>query len=353
MSGQDGVHIAQRRSMLRSLLLSQRGRTWRTSQIADILGVSPDTAARDMRELSASGTVPLSSSGTTADFVWEVVSDARTALEPLQLDYAQGTALYAALRLLGQQQDERNDVVRATLTELIRVLPAPLRPHVEATVIGLGHQDTRQDRSAIFTALSQGWLGQRMVRLTYKPPRKQRFTCSFAPYLVEPSGIGYTIYFIGHSDPPRALRTYRLERILSAELTNETFEIPPDFDGAALLSRAWGVMYGDGDLVRVTLRFNAFVSQRVRETRWHPSERVTETPEGLVWEADIGDITEIRPWVRGWGADCEVLEPQTLREEMMKEARRLARLYDRAPRSTATASEPDAAFLRDVLDEED
>jgi len=33
------------------------------------------------------------------------------------------------------------------------------------------------------------------------------------------------------------------------------------------------------------------------------------------------------PWIRGWGADVEVLEPRELREKMMGEARRLAETY--------------------------
>jgi CRISPR-associated endonuclease/helicase Cas3 len=33
------------------------------------------------------------------------------------------------------------------------------------------------------------------------------------------------------------------------------------------------------------------------------------------------------PWIRGWGADCEVVEPEGLREELVKEVRRMARVY--------------------------
>jgi hypothetical protein len=33
------------------------------------------------------------------------------------------------------------------------------------------------------------------------------------------------------------------------------------------------------------------------------------------------------PWIRGWGADCEVLEPQELREMLMGEAKAMAELY--------------------------
>jgi predicted DNA-binding transcriptional regulator YafY len=36
----------------------------------------------------------------------------------------------------------------------------------------------------------------------------------------------------------------------------------------------------------------------------------------------------MRPWIRSWGADVEVLEPISLRNEMKDEARRLGSLYD-------------------------
>jgi predicted DNA-binding transcriptional regulator YafY len=318
---------ASRLLTLQTVLLNQPGRKWRTREIADILGVSEDTAKRDMEHLSREGKVPLTTSGSTANFLWEVAS-VPTSLPPLRLDYAQGAALYAATRLLSQQQDERNDAVQRAILAIIAILPEALHPHLEGIVRQLATESgARGNLSGIFAALAQGWLRQRIVTLTYEPAHGAVYTCRFAPYLLEPSGIGYTLYFLGHSAPPGKLRTYKLERVRHAELTDEPFTIPADFDGPALLNRAWGVMYGDGEPVHITVRFSHYVARRVRETRWHLSERVTETPEGLLWEADIGDITEIRPWIRGWGSDCEVLEPAALREEMLAEVRRMARRY--------------------------
>lgn len=34
------------------------------------------------------------------------------------------------------------------------------------------------------------------------------------------------------------------------------------------------------------------------------------------------------PWIRGWGADVEVLEPGELRETLMGEAKALAEIYE-------------------------
>ncbi|MGB9632262.1 MAG: WYL domain-containing protein, partial [Chloroflexaceae bacterium] len=36
---------------------------------------------------------------------------------------------------------------------------------------------------------------------------------------------------------------------------------------------------------------------------------------------------EMLPWIRGWGADVEVLAPKELREALMGEAKALAELY--------------------------
>jgi predicted DNA-binding transcriptional regulator YafY len=349
MSASESTNRAERLLLMQSLLLNQMGRKWRTREIAETFNISEDTAKRDLDYLSVTGKVPLNTTGSTANFLWEVIPESQATLPPLRLDYVQGAAMYAATRLLSQQQDERNDAVHAAIVNIIQILPEPLRPHLTLIARQLATQSGESDnRSGVFAALSQGWLMRRIVTLTYEPAHGPVYQCRFAPYLLEPSGIGYTIYFIGHSDPPGALRTYKLERIRHATLTDDPFTIATDFDGPALLNRAWGVMYGEGELAHVKLRFSTFVARRVRETRWHLSERVTDTADGLVWEADIGDITEIRPWIRGWGSDCEVLEPATLRDEMQAEVRRMARAYGIAFTANDSAG-PDQTLLDDLL----
>jgi predicted DNA-binding transcriptional regulator YafY len=336
MPEQESYKRAERLVKLALMLVNQPERKWSTNEVAELLHVSPDTAFRDLQDLGRTGDVPLRSDGTTKGFNWFLLPESRVSLPPLHLNYAEGAALYAATRLLSQLHDGRNDSVNTAILHLIAILPAQLRPHLEAIATQLPQPEAaRANLSKTFDALSQGWLLRRVVKLHYEPPHITPYSCRFAPYLLEPSAIGRTLYFIGSSDPPKALRTYKLERVRHAELTEETFEIPEDFDGPALLRKAWGVMYGDGDVAHVKLRFNQFVTRRVRETRWHPSEAVTETPDGLLWEADIGDVTEVRPWIRGWGADCEVLEPAALREEMMTEVLRFSKLYGVEPKGTS------------------
>lgn len=328
MPTQDAMSRAERLVTLEQLMKTQLGRKWRTKQLADALNVSEDTVARDLRDLSRMGKLPLITNGSTAGFTWELDPDFQTRLEPLHLGYADGAALYAAARLLWQQQDERNDAVRHALLRLIAILPEPVRAHLEAVVAEQPPQTSMPDATKIFSVLSQGWLSGRVVELTYEPPNRPQYTRRFAPYLLEPSGIGHTLYFIGHSDPPGKLRTYKLERIRAATLTEETFTVPSDFDGVALLQRAWGINYGEGGPIEVTLRFTQSASRRVRETTWHSSQRIDDLPDGgCLFVVNIGSLLELKPWIRQWGMDVEVIAPPGLRDEIADEARATARLY--------------------------
>jgi CRISPR-associated endonuclease/helicase Cas3 len=82
--------------------------------------------------------------------------------------------------------------------------------------------------------------------------------------------------------------------------------------------------------VTVKLRFSPTPAaiRRLKESKWHPLERVTDTADGgCLWCADVAEPREMLPWIRGWGADCEVLEPRELRETMMGETKAMAEQY--------------------------
>ena len=323
MPTSDARNKADRQYQLQ-MLFAFPGQQLRTREIAERFGVSEDTIKKDIDELDARGYLPLRKKGQ----FWVLAEDAHLGLLQVRLSLTEATALYLAGRLLSQIHDERNDAIILALTKLASATPEKMRLHQLALIeMARTRQLDRGDRSAIFEALALGWAKSRVVRLIYSPPRKKTFECFLNPYLLEPSGIGKTIYAIGHSMPVNALRVYKMERIDFAELTNTSFEVPADFDGPALLSRAWGVMYGDEELVEVRLRFSHWVTKRVKETLWHPSQQIKDTADGCEWTAQIGDTLEIENWIRGWGADCEVLAPEELRQGMMNEVKRLAHLY--------------------------
>ena len=88
-------------------------------------------------------------------------------------------------------------------------------------------------------------------------------------------------------------------------------------------------MYGPaGEEREVVLRFSPAVARRVGESIWHPSQHLEECQDGgYVLHVWVAHPLEMKPWIRGWGPDCEVLAPAGLRQEVAEEMRRAAEVY--------------------------
>ena len=229
------------------------GRRYRTREIAEMLGVNEDTAGKYLNELSGAGLLPVTKDG----HVWILPEGAMIPELELSLSYPEAVSLYLAGRLLSQTQDEQNWHVTMALKKLVDALPPSLKQRQQGlldTLLFSEHAENQlRDMSHTFQVLASGWVAQRRVRLSYAPPLRKSFECLFDPYLLEPSAIGRTIYAIGYSSGVNALRTYKLERIQQAELTNDTFTVSEKFKGPEMLQQAWGVMYGDEEPVQVRL----------------------------------------------------------------------------------------------------
>jgi CRISPR-associated endonuclease/helicase Cas3 len=153
---------------------------------------------------------------------------------------------------------------------------------------------------------------------------------TFSPYFIEPYAVGRTMHVIGYREPPGKIRTFKIERIRTITLLEDSqYEIPTDFDPRGQLKDAWGIWFTESEPVPVKLKFNRKVVPRIRETIWHYNQNpLVELENGdVVWEANVADWQEMLSWVRSWGADVEVLAPEGLRKALIRDAQALAELY--------------------------
>ena len=262
--------------------------------------------------------------------LWLFDAQGGTWIRQLELAADEAFVLYLAARLLVKQSDKHNETAVAALSRLAEVLKTdlPVSNDIFQAAQELRKREKRPQYESIFSTLAKAYLLKHPVLITYKPLYGQAFTTLFHIYLMEPSAIGYTIYVIGQSQQVQAMRSYKIERIEAAEiLYNQSYTIPPDFAGLVMLNSAWSIMTGEQTL-RVVLRFNQAVTPRVLETNWHPAQGYEKQDNGsLRWWVDVADVTDMKPWIRGWGADVEVLEPESLREDMKGHVRRAAETY--------------------------
>jgi predicted DNA-binding transcriptional regulator YafY len=293
--------------------------------LADRIGVSKRTVYRDVLAMDEQAGLP----------IWNDEGkfglDKGAFLQPLALTLHEATTLFLAARMLAKASDEHDTELIGAFVKLASILPPVLAEHIQATVDAFATTPPNDRFTRVFRVLAEAWAKQRVVQIEYdagvydpkKGPRKTRVR----PLAIEPSALTHALYLIGYDESRKARRTYKVERILSASLTPETFTPPESESPARELLKAWDVI-ADEDPVKVVIRFSPAVAKRAAETRWHPSQVLEPQADGaLLWRGQIAGMREIRIWILGWGADAEVLEPAALRDEVAGELKKAAALY--------------------------
>ena len=309
-----------------AMLLRDHAQGISAQALADRIGVSKRTIYRDIEAMDLDAGLP----------IWtdkgKFGLEGGAFLPPLALTLHEATTLFLAARMLAKTSDEHDTELIGALVKLAQILPPVLAEHIQATVDAFATTPTNERFTRVFRVLAEAWAGRRVVEIdydggVYDPTKKARRT-RVQPLAIEPSALTHALYLFGWDEGRKARRTFKVERVLSASLTPDTFDPPADSAPANDLLRAWDVM-ADEDPVDVVIRFSTSVAKRAAETRWHPSQELEPQPDGtLIWRARVAGMREIRIWILGWGADAEVLQPAELREAVAAELRRAADVYE-------------------------
>jgi predicted DNA-binding transcriptional regulator YafY len=228
-----------------------------------------------------------------------------------------GTPLHRPLELVFQRFTRQlDDRERFTLQNLDEVLSfRPFAPE---------DGDLR-----LFELVSRAVTERRALRFQYrKPGAKSAEVREVQPYhLMEFEGRWYLLA----QDLTRgAIRTFVLGRMREPVLTGERFVRPKDFDPKQQFNTSLGVMSGKGDY-EVVIEMDAWLTDMLRGRRWHPSQVVTDRPEGgSELRLRLSCLEEIEQHVLGWGAHATIVGPQALRDRVGRVVQDLVSKYGKA-----------------------
>jgi predicted DNA-binding transcriptional regulator YafY len=173
--------------------------------------------------------------------------------------------------------------------------------------------------AATVSALSRACLELRKVELTYRASDDQTKSYAFSPYCI--AYYGGELYTIGYSDLRGAVRTLRVDRILSIRPGGAPFERPKDFDPEDYLGRSFG-MYSEGEQTQVMIEFSKEAARMVQEREWHPTQRIEPRPGGkILLKMNVQGLSEVARWVLSHAPYARVLEPKELRDQVAQNAR--------------------------------
>ncbi|MCC6748840.1 MAG: transcriptional regulator [Deltaproteobacteria bacterium] len=317
---------ARRLNELKDLINSTGGVT--VYEIAERLRVSVRTAIRYVRALQASEE-PLYQDREDRKTVWRLMPSARH--QTITLSTSQMISLYLSRRvfdfLAGTGFKEDLDDVFARLEALLKRKDFVAARNLDRKIHDVNeaphlYQDRIEHVNDMITAL----LREERLRVTHGSVAKYQKPFLLDPYtlLIYKKGL----YLAGHSHHHQGLRTFSLDGFKEVEwLKGEKFEYPADYQPSQLSEGAFGLI--GGPRTRVRIFFDEKVARYVRRRQWHPTQELKKVEGGVELNMEVAGTVELLSWVLGFGDKAEVLEPESLREEIGAETARVAARYSR------------------------
>lgn len=230
------------------LLLLQQREQVTAAEVARELEVSERTARRDLDALAMAGVPVYSMQGRGGG--WRLVGGARTDLSGLTAGEAR------ALFLVAGPASATSPAVKTALRKLVQALPEPFRVQADAAASSMvvdtqqwGQRRFEQPAPRFLDELQDAVIRGVQVRLGYVDRQGAETT-----RIVHPFGIvakGPTWYLVSGTEAGR--RTFRIDRVVSVEPTDDPVDRPADFD----LAESWREIADEVDRKRTPLEIQA------------------------------------------------------------------------------------------------
>lgn len=291
-------------------------------ELAEKFDVDVRTIYRDIKVLDEVLGVPLYPDGKR----WKL--DVKRMLPPIRFTVPEALNVFLAVRLMLGYDKRYDPNLDATFSKLGTALPQPLAEQVQKTVDWMHKLPRDEQYLRTLSELARAWVTQHRVKITYRTyDAKKAIERTIESYFIEPAATGHASYVVAYCYYAGAIRIFRIGRIESIRMTDETYTIPPDFDANKYFGPAWGVSV-EGEVKTVRLWFDKGVARLVEETIWHPSQVLKRQKDGsLIMTLEVMDTIELFRWILGWGQDVEVLEPPEIREAVMETAEGVVKNY--------------------------
>jgi len=315
------------------LLAGRLGRT--LAQLSEELSVAKRTVQRDIEVLTEAG-FPVTSDMRNGTVFWHFMEGFH-AEAPTALSLTEQMALYFSKGLFKPLQGSPiYESLESAIQKIGSQLPAQSFKFLRGleqgiSVSNFGLKDYSHSKEVI-DGLTRAVFNKFTVRILHRAPyREKAIEREVDPYKLWYVNNG--LYLVGHDHREDALRTFAIERIQSAKLTNRRFEIPPDFNFDEFQKTAFNVIWGEPREVKI--RFSPSQAPYIRERTWHPSQEIESDQDGgIILTLHVADLDEVKRWLIGFGAEATVLRPEELSQDLVAECSQILGRTHRGVRTT-------------------
>lgn len=284
-------------------------------RLQDELGCSRATVYRDLAFLRDALMAPVEGDGESG-FRYEADESDRFELPGLWLSSEELHALLASQQLLSRTGGGVLSSVLAPLQQRIESLLAAqagvTRWPVERVRV-IPHRGRKLDEAS-FRVVASAVLERKRLAFEYRA----RSTDEATRRLVSPQRITHyrdNWYLDAWDHEREAVRSFAVDRINRARLLDEAARDVPETDLNEQLASSYGIFSG-APKGWATIVFSAKAARWVADEHWHSKQQGRFLPDGRYeLKLPYGMSRELLMDVLHYGADAEIIEPQSLREQ--------------------------------------
>lgn len=238
--------------------------------------------------------------------------------------------IFLAVRLMSRYSNRYDAFVASTFQKLNSAVPSPLKEQVSKTLDWMVKLPADRRSSTVLHTVAEAWVKNQRVRIAYRSLADEKPAVRvIEPYCVEPAAAGHANYVVAYCHKARGIRTFKIERIHSAEILQQKYAIPWEFDASKHFSPAWGIV-AEGEAKNIRMRLKPGLARIAQEVVWHPSQKLeTRKDKSAAMTVTVVDTPEFYNWVLGWGDEIEVLSPADVRQNLIEKARKTVAVYER------------------------
>ena len=134
-------------------------------------------------------------------------------------------------------------------------------------------------------------------------------------------------FTIGFDEKSQDFRYFKLNRIQSFEITSKPFRIKLTYNERDFLDE-YG-MKQNGDWYPIKLKITGKYAMLVKERIYGKNQTVEAIDKNTsILSVEMQNKEDILVFVLGFGANCEVLEPEWLREKVVETVKSISSIYD-------------------------
>ncbi len=296
------------------------------TSLAQKFEISIKQAQRDIEFMRDRLGAPLHFSYVKRGYVYE---DTGYELPPVWIREDELFALSLALRLAAAVPDRKlknslHHLIDAVVASRTAVSPGIKEIEEKVSVKNIEYYRVQEP---VFHSVLGALFQNKPLRITYRTP----YTGEVTERLVQPLHLMCymgTWHLIAFCTLRGELRDFALSRFLSIYTADGSIDLPPSLPSVKEYLRLnFGVISGR-ESIRVVLKFKSGAARWISEQIWHDNQELQSADDGCVYLTfPVAGFDEVAKEVLKYGADVEVIEPDTLKVIVREEIKKMNNLY--------------------------